>query len=216
MSKKKQIQVEEIDLENIKLDPDNPRAHPEENLVLLEHSAKHLGAGRSILIDENDQLLAGEGFTTGAKRAGMKKAIVIDVEGDQVVAVRRKNLTEEQKREMKVIDNQSTILSEWRTDQLLEILQGIPADELPQLGFDSDQLNYLLSLGEQKPPSLKDLEDQHGSADDSGVFGRAFEVRLSLPVHKEFSDMWAALAGASDDDKARWLIEAASKTPKKK
>lgn len=45
----------------IKLDPHNYRIHGEENKRLIRKSLTECGAGRSILVDKNDIVIAGNG-----------------------------------------------------------------------------------------------------------------------------------------------------------
>ena len=45
----------------IKLDKDNVRIHPDANKQAINKSLTELGAGRSVLLDANDTLIAGNG-----------------------------------------------------------------------------------------------------------------------------------------------------------
>lgn len=63
---------------------------------MIDRALNECGAGRSILIDERGQILAGNATTDAAQAAGLKLQIV-DTDGDTIVAVRRRDLTPEQK-----------------------------------------------------------------------------------------------------------------------
>lgn len=205
--KTKNIKAEIVDLESIQFDPDNARFHSDENLELIEQSVKDLGFARSIVIDENDQMIAGEGATRGAVAAGLKRAIIIDAEGDEVIAVRRKNLTAEQKAKLKIVDNRANELSSWDNSRLQKFLAD-NSENLTATGFDKDYLEHLTAvLKAQEPPSLEDLENEHGAADDSGVFSKKFEITLSLPTFKKLTAFWELIEGETDEDKALKLIE---------
>jgi DNA modification methylase len=77
-----------------------------------------VGAARSIVIDENNVILAGNGVTEAAGEAGITKVRVVDVAGDELVAVRRVGLTDEQKRRLAMYDNRAGELASWDAEQL--------------------------------------------------------------------------------------------------
>jgi hypothetical protein len=77
-----------------------------------------VGAARSIVIDEDNVILAGNGVTEAAAEAGITKVHVVDVDGETLVAVRRKGLTAEQKRALAIFDNRTGELAEWDVEQL--------------------------------------------------------------------------------------------------
>lgn len=77
-----------------------------------------VGAARSIVIDEDNVILAGNGVTEAAAEAGITKLHVVDVDGSTLVAVRRTGLTSEQKRALAIYDNRTAELAEWNAEQL--------------------------------------------------------------------------------------------------
>jgi hypothetical protein len=107
-----------VTLASLKPDPENRRAHSTRNKAMLQTSLSELGAARSIVIDENDTVLAGNGVVEGATAAGITKVQVIDTDGDTLVAVRRRNLSPEQKRRLAMFDNRTAELAEWNPEQL--------------------------------------------------------------------------------------------------
>lgn len=86
-------------------------------------SLQELGAARSIVIDEDNVVLAGNGVTAAAAQAGIHKLRIVDVPGDTLVAVRRRGLTAEQKRALALFDNRTGELAEWNVAQLAADLQ---------------------------------------------------------------------------------------------
>ena len=105
-------------LADLKPDPRNSRKHGDRNLGMIEESIREVGTGRSIAIDENDVIIAGNGTVMAAQNAGLTKVKIVDADSDEIVAVRRKGLTAEQKTRMALTDNRSAELSEWDTDVL--------------------------------------------------------------------------------------------------
>ena len=105
---------------NIKYDQNNYRIHSAENKQLIKKSLEDCGAGRSILIDNENEIIAGNGVYEQAKKLGIPVR-VIETKGDELIAVKRTDLkTEDQKRKvLAVMDNttsdiQSLILRNWR------------------------------------------------------------------------------------------------------
>ena len=99
-------------------DPRNRRAHPERNLAMIADALKTVGVGRSLVLDEANEVLAGNGVLQAAPLAGIDRVRIIDVEGDTLVALRRRGLTDEQKRALALFDNRTGELAEWNVDQL--------------------------------------------------------------------------------------------------
>lgn len=99
-------------------DPQNRRKHNPRNLGLVVDALQQVGAARSIVIDENDVILAGNGVSEAAAEAGITKVRVIEADGQEIIAVRRSGLSEEQKRALAMYDNRSGELAEWDAEQL--------------------------------------------------------------------------------------------------
>lgn len=89
--------------------PDNLNANKgtEYGQRLIEESLRKFGAGRSILIDKNNRIIAGNKTIENAVNAGLDKVIVVETDGNQIVAVKRKDidLDSERGREMALADN---------------------------------------------------------------------------------------------------------------
>jgi len=105
-------------ISDLTADPRNARTHDERNIGLISTSLKEVGAARSIVIDEKGVVLAGNGTVAAADGAGIKKLRVIDAEGDELVAVRRKGLTAAQKRRLALLDNRTAELAGWDSEVL--------------------------------------------------------------------------------------------------
>ena len=99
-------------------DPQNPRKHNPKNIGLISDSLRDVGAGRSIVIDESNEILAGNGLVEAAAEAGITKVQVVEADGNTIIAVRRTNLTPDQKRRLAIFDNRTAELAEWDVDVL--------------------------------------------------------------------------------------------------
>ncbi|GEM_PF-4450492 len=89
---------------------------------LIRHSIQELGCGRSILVDKDGIVLCGNDVYRIAKELG-KKIIVVETDGDVLVAVKRTDLSAKEKRgmEMSLVDNLSQEKNlEWDTDNVID------------------------------------------------------------------------------------------------
>jgi len=105
-------------VDQLQADPHNRRRHDERNIGMVADALRQVGAARSIVVDEADLILAGNGVVEAAKQAGITRIRIIEADGTEVIAVRRRGLTDEQKRALAMFDNRTAELSEWNYDQL--------------------------------------------------------------------------------------------------
>lgn len=106
------------DLAQLVNDPANRRTHPARNVTMVSASLKAVGAARSIVVDEDDVILAGNGVTQAARDAGITNVRIVESDGTELIAVRRRGLTVDQKRALALYDNRTAELAEWNVDQL--------------------------------------------------------------------------------------------------
>ena len=136
-------------IKDLKSDHKNARKRTDRSAELIKESLQRYGAARSIVIDEDNRILAGNGTIEGAKEAGIDRIRVIETDGDEVIAVRRTGLTEEQKVGLALADNRTADLSEW--DQ--EMLNRLGEQHDISLFFSQDDLDGILDTEiEQLPP----------------------------------------------------------------
>jgi hypothetical protein len=107
-------------LADLKPDPANLRLHNPRNIGMIVDALHQVGAARSIVIDEDNTVLAGNGLIEAAAEAGITKLQVIEADGETVVAVRRRGLSTQQKRRLALFDNRTSELSEWDMGALCE------------------------------------------------------------------------------------------------
>jgi len=76
---------------------------------LIEKSLRKFGAGRSILIDKNNRIIAGNKTIENAASIGLDDIIVVETTGNQIVAVKRMDIDIDSKkgRELALADNAS-------------------------------------------------------------------------------------------------------------
>ena len=85
-------QTEVVDIRDIIPDSHNCNKGNEQGQHLMERSFKELGAGRSILLDRNGNIIAGNKSQQAAIAAGIKRVRVIETTGDELVAVKRTDM----------------------------------------------------------------------------------------------------------------------------
>jgi hypothetical protein len=102
-------------------DPQNARRHNPRNVGMIERALHDVGAARSIVVDENGVVLAGNATIEAAAAAGIERVQVVDADGQTIIAVRRTGLTPEQKAHLALYDNRAAELAEWDTDVLADL-----------------------------------------------------------------------------------------------
>lgn len=145
-----------IDIETLIQDQHNFNRGTEEGGRLMEKSLKELGAGRSILIDKDGNIIAGNKTQLAAIKAGIKKVRVIESDGTELIAVKRTDveIDSKQGRELALADNLTTQINlSWDNAELTQVAdeQGI---ELQDWGIDPAGFEGT----EQKTPTNSELD----------------------------------------------------------
>lgn len=110
-----------LDIEKLKFDEHNFNLHTHDGMQKLERSIAEFGYGRSIVLDKDDNIIGGNGVVETAKKMGCKKVRVIETEGDELIAVKRKDLSIDSKegRSLALADNAVAASNlNWNRDEL--------------------------------------------------------------------------------------------------
>ena len=121
----------------------NSRTHSEEQTTQIASSISEFGFTNPVLIDENDNLIAGHGRLLAANKLGIEEVPAIILDG----------LTKAQKKAYVIADNQLALNSGWDLDTLrleIETLEELDFD-LTLLGFDDDVIEKLLDIDAELP-----------------------------------------------------------------
>jgi len=145
----------------IKLDPQNARLHNETNKAQIKKSLEDLGAGRSVVIDNEDYLIAGNGVFEQAEALGIKTR-VIESDGTELVVIKRTDLKydDEKRRKLAIADNAAGETSEWNFEELTEdeIQEwGIEVQKDEQEEIDAVEDDFEVELPEEPISKLGDL-----------------------------------------------------------
>lgn len=161
--REREVTIVEVSMEQVthlgqlKPDPQNARRHNPRNIGMIEDALREVGAARSIVIDEDGLILAGNGVVEAAAQAGIERVQVVEADGNTLVAVRRRGLTEEQKRRLALFDNRTAELAEWDEGVIAELLK---LDPKALDGMFTDQeIAALMARGARndgESPSLAD------------------------------------------------------------
>ena len=146
-------------------DHKNARKRTDRSASLIKESIDRYGAARSIVIDEDNRILAGNGTIEGAKAAGIKNVRIIETDGQEVIAVRRTGLSEDEKIGLALADNRTSDLSEW--DQ--EMLRRLSEEHDISPWFEQDDLDELLAVTEVLPEEGKTDPDEVPEAPEQPI-----------------------------------------------
>ena len=107
--------------QEIKFDKRNYRKHNDENKRVIKKSLEELGAGRSIVIDNEGEIIAGNGVYEQAQKLGIKTKIV-ETDGSELVVVKRTDLAtgDDKRKKLALADNAASDTSEWADELLRE------------------------------------------------------------------------------------------------
>lgn len=144
---------------SIKFDSRNYRQHNDRNKALIKKSLDECGAGRSIVVDNENKIIAGNGVYEQAQALNMPVK-VIETDGSELVVVKRTDLTpdDERRRQLAIMDNSTSDSSEFDFELLtedfdLDDLSNFGIDlELPKLDKYSDGINGSLCSNFLIPP----------------------------------------------------------------
>jgi DNA modification methylase len=154
-------------INNLKADHKNARKRTDRSADLIKESLERYGAARSIVIDEENRILAGNGTVEGAKAAGIKNLRIIDTEGDEIIAIRRTGLSEDEKVGLALADNRTSDLSEW--DQ--EMLHRLSEDHDLSPWFDEGDLAELIPSED-----LEELNEAQNKQEDASKLSDRFGI----------------------------------------
>lgn len=125
-------------IDELKFDDKNFNKHTEYGMSLLEKSLRENGAGRSILIDKDNNIIAGNGIVESAGQIGLDKVKVVETTGDEIIAVKRTDISLNSKkgRKMALADN-STAKADLECDEE-NLKSEFDEEELKDWGVDLD------------------------------------------------------------------------------
>lgn len=130
-----------IDITQLRHDKKNFNKGTDEGKDMMEKSFKEHGAGRSVLLDKDNNIIAGNKSTSAARKAGIKKVRVIETDGTELIAVKRTDISIDSKegREMALLDNRTAQINlSWDEVELASVQADIEGFDAADFGLDID------------------------------------------------------------------------------
>lgn len=171
--------------------------------AMIEKSLRNLGAGRSILIDKNNRIIAGNKTVENAASIGLENLQIVESDGTKIIAVKRTDIDLDSKkgRELALADNATSkanivwnhenLKDDWGDDELkgwgieLPVTQILPSED--EFCQDSRTLTDLvigdlIEIGEHRLLVGDSTDEAHkkrllgGIVPDAIVFDPPFEL----------------------------------------
>lgn len=155
-------------------DAANANVGTERGLHMLDESLRQYGAGRSILVDKEGRIIAGNKTVERAADLGFDDVLVVETDGTQLVAVKRTDLDLNDgpaARQLAYMDNRVGQLDlDWNAEQMLaDVEAGLDLGGM----FHADELADILG-------DLRELPDDPGPQID-----RAAELQEKWQAERE-------------------------------
>lgn len=157
------------DITELKFDDKNFNKHTQKGMGLLEKSLQQFGAGRSILLDKDNNIIAGNGIVEAASSVGLTKIKIVETTGDEIVAVKRTDITleSEQGREMALADNATAVADlEWDKDTISEYFDK----------EDTDKWDIDIDWGEEKEIEEDEAPEVNEKEPAKSELGKVYQL----------------------------------------
>lgn len=144
-----------MQIKDLKQDERNYRKHNKKNLDLIKKSVSEVGLGRSVVIDNENEIICGNGLvSTLDKNTPIK---VIETDGSELVVVKRTDLktNDEKRKQLAIMDNATSDSSEFDLESLqadfdVEQLQDWGLDDF--VGLEDCEIDMPELNNGDKPP----------------------------------------------------------------
>ena len=116
--------LKRLKLDSVKLDEKNANRGTKRGREFIEGSLKKYGLGRSILLDKDGNVIAGNKTLEAFRAAGGKEIIVVGSKGDALIAVQREDLTIDSRkgRSLAIADNRASEINlDWNPEVLASL-----------------------------------------------------------------------------------------------
>lgn len=144
-------------IDELKFDDKNFNKHTQQGMGLLEKSLREFGAGRSILIDKNNNIIGGNGVVEVAGQIGLDDVQIVESDGTKIVAVKRTDIDLHTKkgRKLALADNATAKVDiEWDEENMRSELSD---DEIAEW-VDEDWNEEPNEVVEDEAPEINESE----------------------------------------------------------
>lgn len=194
-----------VDIDTLSQDDHNFNKGTEAGKKLMKKSFEQFGAGRSILVDKDNRIIAGNKSQMAAIDAGIKKVRVIETTGDELVAVKRTDIELDSKegRELALADDLTTHVNlSWDRAELAGVKEQYGID-LEGWGCD-DLLPAMADEAEVKEDDFDEDEDEVETICKPGDIWQLGEHRLMCGDSTSEADMLKLMNG---EKAGLWLTD---------
>jgi hypothetical protein len=146
---------------------------------LMDESLRRFGLGRSILIDKNNRIIAGNKTTEKAADIGFDKVLVVETDGKTLVAVKRNDIDLDSKfgRELALADNATAKANiEWAEEEIAKCAES----------FDFDPGDWGVALDTEEQPD--DEEEQPKKEISTRLIVECKDVSKLSMLYSELQD----------------------------
>lgn len=140
-----------MDINKLIPDDHNFNKGTDEGAMLLDKSLEELGAGRSILLDKDNRIIAGNKTVESAKRKGLNKIRIVETDGTEIVAVKRTDvsLDTEKGRKLAAADNAVAKKNiSWDDEQLKQVSEQFNTNLVEDWGIDLPIMESNINIDE--------------------------------------------------------------------
>lgn len=152
------MQITNIKIKDLKEYDKNARTHPKKQIDLLSKNIEEFGFTTPVLIDKENNIIAGHGRILAMKQLGK----------DEVPCVRLENLNDEQVKALRLADNQISNMSDWDMNLVVEELKGLSNEMLDLTGFEKDLIIEPDEKDDQVPEAPEEPKSKLGDLYELG------------------------------------------------
>lgn len=150
-----------VKISELKPDDKNFNKGTEFGNSLIEKSLRNYGAGRSILLDKNNRIIAGNKTVENAAQIGFENVIVVETTGNDIVAVKRTDIDIDSKagRELAFADNATSKANlDWDENLLFDEFEQTQLSDwgVSLTNFENSEIDF--QLPEDKNESTLKIE----------------------------------------------------------
>lgn len=146
------MNIEEIPIAELDLDPANVRQHDEKNLAAIKSSLKRFGQQKPIVVDPKGIVIAGNGTLTAARALGWDRIRIVrtQLEGSEATAYA-------------IADNRTAELATWDDNALMQQLSALDLEDsalVEAAGFSAAELEGMVDklLHDENESSAKEID----------------------------------------------------------
>jgi len=172
------VQIEYKKVDDIIPYINNANKHTDEQINKIASSIKNFGFLNPIIIDKDNEIIAGHGRLMAAKKLGI----------DKVPTIKAENLTDAQVKAYRIADNRLAEDGEW-DEELLKVELKTLEDkdfDIDLTGFTKKEIDEMGLLQDEKTDSEKEVDDVVPEAEETPVIklgdfieiGQNFQHRL--------------------------------------